>query len=117
MVTSFNSLFSYTVPLFIFGSSFGISLSFIDGEAVNSVDCAWSGMAAGTFNTFRIAGESIFIPFLGLIASTFSQHSSGFYAPTLYAMNMTLMTVSLVCAFFSFCIIRTMRNQKSEIFA
>ncbi|SHF55187.1 MFS transporter [Vibrio gazogenes] len=74
MIKVDSIILSYII-MFLFGASFGISLSYIDGEAVVSVDNNKSGIAAGTFNTFRIAGESISIPFFTALVSTISKFS------------------------------------------
>ncbi|MBF6061559.1 MFS transporter [Nocardia terpenica] len=54
-------------PLIAIGAGFGVSLAFLDGAAVASVESSRAGMAAGVFNTMRLGGESISIAVLGAI--------------------------------------------------
>ncbi|QLL12288.1 MFS transporter [Pseudomonas chlororaphis] len=61
------TLLNLAVPLFITGASFGVSLSYLDGAAVSVVPPQRSGMAAGMFNTFRLGGEALTIPLLGMV--------------------------------------------------
>lgn len=61
------TLLSLALPLFITGSSFGVSLAYLDGAAVSVVSPHRSGMAAGMFNTFRLGGEALAIPALGMV--------------------------------------------------
>ncbi|MDE9518920.1 MFS transporter [Xenorhabdus bovienii] len=66
----------YCAAMFLLGSSFGISLSYLDGVAVSSVEAYQSGLAAGTFNTFRIGGESISIPLVSTVISLLNNNIS-----------------------------------------
>ncbi|MGZ0782540.1 MFS transporter [Pseudomonas saponiphila] len=61
------TLLNLAVPLFMTGASFGVSLSYLDGAAVSVVPAQRSGMAAGMFNTFRLGGEALTIPLLGMV--------------------------------------------------
>jgi EmrB/QacA subfamily drug resistance transporter len=70
-VVIFPSKLSMFLPLFISGSSFGLSLAYLDGAAVSVVDSHSSGRAAGVFNTFRLGSEAITIPAVGALVSFF----------------------------------------------
>jgi MFS family permease len=48
-------------PLVLVGSGMGVSAGLLDGAAVSSVEPARAGMAAGMFNTMRLAGETVAI--------------------------------------------------------
>ncbi|PHM30075.1 MFS transporter [Xenorhabdus innexi] len=72
-----KEILSYCAAMFLLGSSFGISLSYLDGVAVNSVEAYQSGLAAGTFNTFRIGGESISIPLVSTVITLLNNKMSG----------------------------------------
>jgi MFS family permease len=61
------TLLNLALPLFITGGSFGVSLAYLDGAAVSVVSAHRSGMAAGMFNTFRLGGEALAIPALGMV--------------------------------------------------
>lgn len=61
------TLLTLALPLFITGGSFGVSLAYLDGAAVSVVSPHRSGMAAGMFNTFRLGGEALAIPALGMV--------------------------------------------------
>ncbi|WP_263169700.1 MFS transporter [Streptomyces sp. SCSIO ZS0520] len=62
-------------PFLIIGTGVGISFGVMDGAAVSSVDSARAGMAAGMFNTMRLAGEAIAIAVVGslLVSATRSE--------------------------------------------
>lgn len=62
-----TSAFVLAGPLICIGIGFGISLAILDGAAVNSVEPGRAGMAAGIFNTMRLAGETISIAVLSAI--------------------------------------------------
>lgn len=54
-------------PFLLIGTGVGISFGCLDGAAVSSVDPARAGMAAGMFNTVRLAGETIAIAVVGTL--------------------------------------------------
>ncbi|WP_037682695.1 MFS transporter [Streptomyces cellulosae] len=62
-------------PLLLIGTGMGTSAGLIDGLAVSSVKPERAGMAAGMFNTMRLAGETIAIAAMGamLLSLTRSQ--------------------------------------------
>jgi MFS family permease len=60
-------------PLLVIGTGFGISLAILDGAAVSSVQPARAGMAAGVFNTMRLAGEAMSIAILGALLTAITQ--------------------------------------------
>ncbi|RKN47006.1 MFS transporter [Streptomyces hoynatensis] len=62
-----SATLSLAGPLLCIGIGFGISLAILDGAAVNSVEPSRAGMAAGMFNTMRLAGETISIAVLSAI--------------------------------------------------
>lgn len=67
LVIASPTLLTLAIPLFLTGGSFGISLAYLDGAAVSVVSANRSGMAAGMFNTFRLGGEALAIPALGMV--------------------------------------------------
>lgn len=52
-------------PLITIGAGFGVSLGILDGAAVSTVPVERAGMAAGMFNTMRLASEVIAIAAMG----------------------------------------------------
>jgi MFS family permease len=56
-------------PLLLTGASFGTSLAFLDGAAVDAVEPARAGMAAGVFNTMRLGGEAVTVAVLGALVT------------------------------------------------
>ncbi|MFC3995908.1 MFS transporter [Nocardiopsis sediminis] len=60
-------------PLLTIGIGFGISLAILDGAAVSSVAPSRAGMAAGIFNTMRLAGEAIAVALLGSLLAAITQ--------------------------------------------
>ncbi|MHA7303897.1 MFS transporter [Arthrobacter sp. TMN-49] len=53
--------------LLLIGAGMGLSAGILDGAAVGSVEPHRAGMAAGMFNTNRLAGETIAIAFVGTL--------------------------------------------------
>ncbi|CAL9426154.1 Multidrug resistance protein Stp [Streptomyces sp. enrichment culture] len=62
-------------PLALIGIAVGISFGLLDGAAVSSVEVSRAGMAAGMFNTVRLAGETIAIAVAGSLLVSFTQSS------------------------------------------
>ncbi|WP_067975126.1 MFS transporter [Nocardiopsis trehalosi] len=60
-------------PMLAIGIGFGISLAILDGAAVSSVAASRAGMAAGMFNTMRLAGEAIAVALLGSLLAAVTQ--------------------------------------------
>ncbi|OLT27178.1 hypothetical protein BJF83_19010 [Nocardiopsis sp. CNR-923] len=60
-------------PLTVIGSGVGISFGIIDGAAVGSVEPARAGMAAGMFNTMRLASEAIAVAGMGALLVSLTQ--------------------------------------------
>ncbi|MEV0260953.1 MFS transporter [Streptomyces sp. NPDC050617] len=60
-------------PLMLIGAAVGISFGLLDGAAVSSVEAERAGMAAGMFNTMRLAGEAAAIAVVGSLLVTFTQ--------------------------------------------
>jgi EmrB/QacA subfamily drug resistance transporter len=62
-------------PFVVIGAGIGISFGVMDGAAVSSVESSRAGMAAGMFNTMRLAGEAIAIAVVGslLVSATQSE--------------------------------------------
>jgi MFS family permease len=60
-------------PLLTAGTGFGLSLGVMDGAAVASVEPGRAGMAAGMFNTMRLAGETVAIAAAGALLACFTQ--------------------------------------------
>ncbi|MFI6578163.1 MFS transporter [Nocardiopsis sp. NPDC050513] len=60
-------------PLMVIGSGVGISFGIIDGAAVSSVEPARAGMAAGMFNTMRLASEAIAVAGMGAFLVSLTQ--------------------------------------------
>jgi MFS family permease len=54
-------------PLVVIGIGMGLSAGLIDGVAISSVEPERAGMAAGMFNTMRLAGEAIAIAAIGAV--------------------------------------------------
>lgn len=54
-------------PYAITGAGIGISFGVMDGAAVSSVEPNRAGMAAGMFNTMRLAGEAVGIAVVGAL--------------------------------------------------
>ncbi|KAA0015600.1 MFS transporter [Salinicola corii] len=134
-ITGSESVLLHQIAMFLFGASFGISLSYIDGVAVNSVPAHQAGLAAGTFNTFRIGGESIFIPLTSSVATLLNTTLGGKVEHTLNmgyrfignahesfitSTSLLLIVVSVLCFIFSvvilnFCRLNKNRDQVHEI--
>ncbi len=65
-------------PLLLVGTGMGIAAGLLDGAAIGSVQPSRAGMAAGMFNTTRLAGETIAIVSTGaLLVSLTQQRYSG----------------------------------------
>lgn len=66
-------------PLALIGTGVGISFGLLDGAAVSSVLPARAGMAAGMFNTMRLASEALAIAAMGsvLVSLTASHVANG----------------------------------------
>ncbi|MFC8720745.1 MFS transporter [Kitasatospora sp. NPDC057198] len=64
-------------PYAVVGAGIGISLGVMDGAAVSSVDPARAGMAAGMFNTMRLAGEAVGIAVVGSLLVNFTRADLG----------------------------------------
>ncbi|MFF2073814.1 MFS transporter [Kitasatospora sp. NPDC058162] len=70
-------------PFLIIGTGVGISFGLLDGAAIGSVPPERAGMAAGMFNTMRLAGEAIAIAGMGsvlvsLVSSNVSKGLDGY---------------------------------------
>lgn len=60
-------------PLVLIGAGFGLSLGILDGAAVSTVETERAGMAAGMFNTMRLASEVVAIAAMGALVVTLTQ--------------------------------------------
>lgn len=60
-------------PYALVGIGIGVSFGVMDGAAVSSVEPERAGMAAGMFNTMRLAGEAISIAVVGSLLVTFTR--------------------------------------------
>ncbi|WP_327653878.1 MFS transporter [Streptomyces sp. NBC_00483] len=60
-------------PYALVGIGVGVSFGVMDGAAVSSVEPERAGMAAGMFNTMRLAGEAISIAVVGSLLVTFTR--------------------------------------------
>jgi MFS family permease len=60
-------------PFLTAGTGFGLSLGVMDGAAVASVEPGRAGMAAGMFNTMRLAGETVAIAVAGALLACITQ--------------------------------------------
>ncbi|WP_244230809.1 MFS transporter [Vibrio ouci] len=126
-VISDASFVQLCFAMFFLGCSFGVSLSYLDGIAVSSVELEKSGLAAGTFNTFRIGGESIFIPLVSSFTAVFISKNVGidiFYnerseeflsdkLQVLSSFSLILVITSLICFISSIPIMNRYRKLKS----
>jgi MFS family permease len=54
-------------PLLVIGVGQGLSMGLADGVAIGTVEPGRSGMAAGMFNTMRLAGEAVAVAALGAV--------------------------------------------------
>ncbi|MEX0445833.1 MFS transporter [Xenorhabdus sp. SGI246] len=124
-----DNLYHYELAMFILGSSFGISLSYIDGLAVSSVPNHQTGLAAGIFNTFRIGGESIFIPLIFSVVTLFSVNLRGNFEPVsiiggqvinkdhnniIASTSLLLIAISVICFIFSIVVLNLFRANKKR---
>ncbi len=66
------SLLGLAGPLITIGAGFGISLGILDGAAVSTVNPERAGMAAGMFNTMRLASEVVAIAAMGSALVSFT---------------------------------------------
>lgn len=64
-------------PYAVIGIGIGVSFGVMDGAAVSSVDPSRAGMAAGMFNTMRLAGEAIGIAVVGSLLVSFTRSELG----------------------------------------
>ena len=64
-------------PFAVIGIGIGVSFGVMDGAAVSSVDPSRAGMAAGMFNTMRLAGEAIGIAVVGSLLVSFTRSRLG----------------------------------------
>ncbi|MFI9227675.1 MFS transporter [Streptomyces rimosus] len=60
-------------PLLLLGIATGISFGLLDGAAVSSVPAGRAGMAAGMFNTMRLAGEAASIAVISSLLVSFTR--------------------------------------------
>lgn len=60
--------------LVLIGAGMGLSAGILDGAAVSSVEPQRAGMAAGMFNTTRLAGETIAIAVFGTVLLALTQN-------------------------------------------
>ncbi|GAA2987036.1 MFS transporter [Actinokineospora diospyrosa] len=61
------------LPLLLVGAGMGLNAGILDGVAISSVEPERAGMAAGMFNTMRLAGEAVAIAIMGALLVTFTQ--------------------------------------------
>lgn len=54
-------------PLLVIGIGMGVTAGLVDGVAITSVEPARAGMAAGMFNTVRLAGEALAIAIMSAV--------------------------------------------------
>jgi EmrB/QacA subfamily drug resistance transporter len=67
-------ILSIAGPLITIGVGFGIPLGILDGAAVSTVEPGRAGMAAGMFNTMRLAGEVVAIAAMGSLLVSLTQN-------------------------------------------
>jgi MFS family permease len=67
------SLLTLAGPLITIGAGFGFSLGVLDGAAISTVEVERAGMAAGMFNTMRLASEVVAIAAMGSALLSFTQ--------------------------------------------
>ncbi|MET9296417.1 MFS transporter, partial [Streptomyces sp. NPDC003077] len=60
-------------PLLLLGIGYGMSLGILDGAAVSAVEPERMGMAAGMFNTVRLASDTISMAGLGTLVTAFTK--------------------------------------------
>lgn len=72
LLTPQRPLGALVLPLLVIGTGVGISFGLLDGLAISSVESARAGMAAGMFNTMRLASEAIAIAVMGSLLVTFT---------------------------------------------
>ncbi|MFF0478743.1 MFS transporter [Streptomyces sp. NPDC004284] len=73
VLTPTASMAALLGPLLLIGSGMGLNAGIIDGAAVGSVEPARAGMAAGMFNTTRLAGEAVAIAVMGAVLVTLTR--------------------------------------------
>jgi MFS family permease len=127
LVIPSGSFVQFCFSMLFLGCSFGLSLSYLDGVAVSSVEPENSGLAAGTFNTFRIGGESIFIPLVSSLTAMFVHKKIGIdifftreintfhsnVSQMISSFSLVLVIIALVCFFSSIVIMKRYRSDKS----
>ncbi|MEV0975849.1 MFS transporter [Streptomyces sp. NPDC049915] len=64
-------------PFAVIGIGIGVSFGVMDGAAVSSVEPERAGMAAGMFNTMRLAGEATGIAVVGSLLVSFTRVELG----------------------------------------
>ncbi|MEW2510286.1 MFS transporter [Streptomyces sp. NPDC046870] len=60
-------------PLLLLGIGYGISLGILDGAAVSAVEPERMGMAAGMFNTVRLASDAVSMAGLGTLVTALTK--------------------------------------------
>lgn len=68
-----TSAVAVALPLVVVGIGMGLNAGIIDGVAISSVPAERAGMAAGMFNTMRLAGEAVAIAIMGALLVTLTQ--------------------------------------------
>ncbi|RKE20775.1 MFS transporter [Streptomyces sp. TLI_171] len=69
-----SSVLALAGPLITIGVGFGIPLGILDGAAISTVEPGRAGMAAGMFNTMRLAGEVVAIAAMGSLLVSVAQN-------------------------------------------
>ncbi|MEU6365235.1 hypothetical protein ABZ876_05710 [Streptomyces sp. NPDC046931] len=71
-------------PLLFLGIGYGISLGILDGAAVSAVEPERMGMAAGMFNTVRLASDAVSMAGLGTLVTAITKSALGKGAVSVY---------------------------------
>ncbi|MBD2806453.1 hypothetical protein ID855_17495 [Xenorhabdus sp. ZM] len=104
-------------------------MSYLDGVAVSSIAAYQSGLAAGTFNTFRIGGESISIPLVSTVIMLLNNKISGSGVSCIIMNNrfinrvgskltastsIALLVISAICLIFSVLVLTLYYTRKNR---
>ena len=73
VIDSHSSTLDVLGPLLVVGIGMGVSAGLVDGVAITSVEPQRAGMAAGMFNTMRLAGEALAIAVMGAVLVSLAQ--------------------------------------------
>jgi MFS family permease len=74
-------LLQLTGPLLLIGAGMGVAAGLLDAAAIGSVEPERAGMAAGMFNTMRLAGETVAIVIMSAVLVTLTGTRLAAHAP------------------------------------